>query len=149
MSDQQNSNTSTTSQPPLSQAWEDLGKQFQTLGESIADTFRTAWTNEDNRQHVQNMRGGLEAMITEIDKVIKETTVTPNAQRVKDELGKTAKVMQSTGEQTVEEFRPQVAKTLRQFSDQLEKLINTMEIKQPPETSTNNQPPTGTRKTSA
>ena len=39
-----------------SEAWQEVGKQFQTMGESLATAFRTAWNDEQNRKKVQEMR---------------------------------------------------------------------------------------------
>ena len=40
-----------TEEQTTNEAWSEVGKQFQSLGESLAKAFRTAWEDEENRQH--------------------------------------------------------------------------------------------------
>ncbi len=50
-------------------AWREVGSQIRSLGESLSAAFSTAWEGDgdDTRQHLQDMRSGLAAMIEEID----------------------------------------------------------------------------------
>jgi hypothetical protein len=56
---------------PPHDAWRQVGKQFQALGESLAAAFRAAWEDEENRQHVREMQAGLEKMVNEVGQAIK------------------------------------------------------------------------------
>jgi hypothetical protein len=87
VSDEQKKETQTPGE-----AWQDVGKQFQTLGESVAAAFRTAWTSEENRQHLQGMQAGLEAMVNEIANAIKDSATSPDAQKARAEAGRTIHV---------------------------------------------------------
>ena len=55
--------TEKTEKQTTDEAWRQVGRQFQTLGESLAEAVRTAWKSEGTRRHVQNMQDGLEAAI--------------------------------------------------------------------------------------
>ena len=47
-----------TDEQTTGEAWREVGRQFQALGESLATAFRTAWESEENREHVQDMKTG-------------------------------------------------------------------------------------------
>ena len=36
--------------------WEEIGEQFRTLGESIAEALRVTWEREETRHHVQELQ---------------------------------------------------------------------------------------------
>lgn len=114
----------TTSQ---SDAWKEVGKQFETLGESLADAFRTAWDDEENRQKAREMRAGLESMINDVSAAIKDTADSPEGQHFRQEAQKTAESFRSAGEQTVQEVRPHLISALRQVNLEIQKMIQRME----------------------
>jgi len=118
-------------QPTSSEAWEEVGKQFQALGESLAAAFRAAWHNEENRQRVQEMQSGLEAMVNEVGKAIKESAATPQVQQMRTEAEKAAASLRVAGEQTAQEVRPHLLSALRQANAELQKMISHMEEKPP------------------
>jgi vacuolar-type H+-ATPase subunit E/Vma4 len=109
------------------EAWEEVGRQFQTLGESIAAAFRTAVKDETNRQRLEQMRTGLESMVDEVGQAIKETAATPGGQKVKTEAQQAAQKLRTAGEQTIQEARPHLMNALRQLNDELQKMIDRME----------------------
>jgi hypothetical protein len=116
------------------EAWQEVGKQFQLLGESIAATFRTAWQSEENRRRAKEMQSGLEAMITEIGQAIKDSTSSPEAQKARGEVDKTVESVRAASEQTVQEVRPHLVSALRQVNDELQKLIGRLEQEKAPVT---------------
>lgn len=118
-------------QPTTSEAWQEVGKQFQTLGESLATAFRTAWTDEQNRKRVQDMRQGVEQMLNDVGKALDETAKSPHMQQAKTEAKKTAESVRAAGEQTYQELRPQIVSALRQLNDELQKLVGKMEKAKP------------------
>jgi hypothetical protein len=107
--------------------WRDVGRQFQALGESLAQAFRTAWEGESNRQHVQNMQFGLEAMVNEIGQAIKEASSSPEGQKVRQEIEKAAESAHAAGKQALQDARPHLRSALRQVSAELEKIINNLD----------------------
>lgn len=107
--------------------WEEVGQQFQALGESLAAAFRTAWDNEENRQQMQRMKAGLEQMVNEVSQAIKDSAASSAGQQVRDEAKKVASTLRTAGEQTAQEVRPHLLSALRQIEEELQKLINRME----------------------
>ncbi len=109
------------------EAWQEVGNQFQTLGESLAAAFRASWHNEDNRRRVQEMQEGLEAMINSVGQAIKESATSPEAHKARAEVSKAAQTVRAAGEQTIQEVRPHLLSALHQVNAELQKLIGRME----------------------
>ncbi|HEY3341171.1 MAG TPA: hypothetical protein VGK81_04095 [Anaerolineae bacterium] len=130
-------------QSSTSEAWQEVGKQFQTLGESLATAFRTAWADEQNRKRMLDMRQGVEQMLHEVGKALDETAKSPNVQQAKVEAKRAAESMRVAGEQTYKEVRPQLESALRQLNDEVQKLIGRMDAAKPAENtpSTPAEPP--------
>ncbi len=120
-----------TTPPPgrstTAEAWREVGKQFEALGNSLANVFRTAWEDENTRRHVREMQNGLETMINEVSKAIKEASASPEGQKARAEAERAAQSLRAAGEKTWQETRPQLVSALRQLSTELQKTINRLE----------------------
>ena len=110
-----------------SQSWEDVGRQFQTLGESIGAAFRSAWGKEETRQSFQKMQTGLEGMVTEIRQAMQETFNAEDVGQLKTDVRKTVGDIAGQGKQTFHEVRPHLVGALQQVNQELQKLIDRME----------------------
>ena len=109
-------------------SWQEVGRQFQTLGESLAAAMRSAWEREENRKRLEEMQNGLESMVDEVGKAIKDTTNSPQAQQVKEEAQKAAGSFSNAFEQSAQEVRPQLLSALRQVNVELQKLIDRLKV---------------------
>lgn len=120
-------------QPP-SDVWQEVARQFQVLGDTLAAAFRSSWNDEENRKRIQQVQGSLENVVREIDLGLQNAAHSPEAQRARDEAKRAAEQVRQAGEQTVQEVRPQVLTALKQVNVELQKLVNRMEGKpqQPP-----------------
>lgn len=129
MSDEnpQDNSRANTNQPGSEEAWHEVGRQFQQLGDSLSQAFRTAWQDEKNRQTVEEMRGGLEALVKQVGDVIHENAGSEEGHKLKEEAVKAAHNLRDAGEQTVQEVRPQLVTALRQVNIELQKLIDSMD----------------------
>ncbi len=127
MSDEQTTKQTEPTQPGSGEAWREVGKQFETLGVTLAAAVRAAWHDESNRKRVQEMQTGLEAMITEVSHAIKETAASPQGQRMRAEATKAGEHLRAAGEQTVQDVRPHLVSALKQVNEELQKLLVRME----------------------
>ena len=105
------------------EAWRQVGRQFQALGESLAEALRTAWESDETQQHAQNMKDGLEAMIGKISQAIKEASDSPEAQKIRGEAEKASESLRTAAEQTWEEVRPQLLSALNQVNAELQRML--------------------------
>ena len=110
--------------------WQDVGKQFEALGQSLAQALRTAWENESTQRQVQEMRTGLESMVRDVEKAIKDSASSPQGQQIRQEAGRAAESLKTATQQTVQEVRPRLIDALQQVNNELQKLISRMENKE-------------------
>jgi hypothetical protein len=121
-----------TEEKTTEEAWHEVGRQFQVLGESLAEAFRTAWENEKNRRRVEEMQSGVEAMIDRVEAAIEDFSASPEAQKVKETAEKAAESARVAGEKTWQETRPMLLSALNQLNAELQKMIGRLE-KEPPQ----------------
>jgi len=117
-----------TEQQTTQEAWRQVGGQFQALGESLAQAFRTAWESEENRQHLRDMQSGLEAMVGQ---AIKEAGASSEGQKVRQEAEKAVASARAAGERAWQEAQPHLLSALRQANAELQKMIGRLEEKPP------------------
>lgn len=110
-------------------SWQEVGRQFQALGESLAQAMRSAWENEETQRRVNEMRTGLESMAREVGKAVEDTANSPQGQRIRSDAERAADSVRSATEQTVQEVRPQLISALQQLNSELQKLIDRVESK--------------------
>jgi hypothetical protein len=109
------------------ESWDEVGKQFQTLGESLATAFRTAWQDESNRKKVEEMKIGLQSLVKEVGKAIDESATSERGQKLIHEAERAADSLHKAGVETVQEVQPHLLTALRQVSLELQKLIERIE----------------------
>jgi len=135
MSDEQATPQAAQLKSTTGEVWHEVGKQFEVLGNSLANAFRTMWEDENTRSHMHEMQNGLETMINEVNKAIKEAAQSPQAHKARTEAGKAAQSVRTAGEKTWQETRPQLVSALRQLSAELQKTITKLEEQTKPSAS--------------
>lgn len=108
-------------------AWREVGRQFETLGESLSRAFRVAWEREETQQHVQSMQDGLEKMVERIDQAVREARESQQGKKLRAEAEKTAESLRKAGEQTWQEARPQLLTALKKANTELQRFIEDLE----------------------
>ena len=121
-------------------SWQDVGRQFQILGESLAAALRTSVNTEDNRRRMASMQSGIEAMVRDVDKAITDAAESPEAGRARQEAQRAAESLRRAGEQTAQDIRPQLLLALKQVNDELQRLIGRMEGGPPPDDGAESKP---------
>ena len=109
------------------QAWEEVGHQFEQLGQSLATAFKTLWERQDTQQQFESLRVGLKSMADDVSAAVSKSITTEEAQKIKAEAQKAAESAQKATEKTAAELRPQVTTALKQLNAELQKLIDRME----------------------
>lgn len=127
--------------PGKSDSWAEVGRQFQELGDSLAQAVRATWQDEETQKRLREVRAGLESMAQEVGKAIDETAHSPQGQRVRESAGRTAESMRSATEQTVQEIRPHLIRALEELNQQLQKLIEHISPRNNPPGTPPTQPP--------
>jgi hypothetical protein len=112
------------------QAWEEVGRQFEELGTSLAAAFRALWESQETQQHMVSVREGLRSLADEVSEAVTKTAASPEAQRVQVGAKKAAASARAASEKAIEETRPQIISALRQMNAELQKLINRLETEE-------------------
>ncbi len=115
--------------------WQEVGKQFQRLGESLSSAFRTARENEDNRRTLRNLSEGLGSLASEVGKAIDEVASSDEGQWVRQEAEKAAKSAREVGADMCQDVRPHVVSALNQVGTELQTLMGKLEAKTGPDKS--------------
>ena len=121
----------TTSEQTTEESWHEVGRQFQALGESLATAFRTAWESEENRQYLESMKAGLESLVDDVGRAIREASTSPEAQKVREEVEKAAESARVAGEKALQDARPYLISALDQINTEMQKIISHLEQKEP------------------
>ncbi|MBN1956488.1 MAG: hypothetical protein JW900_15770 [Anaerolineae bacterium] len=108
-------------------AWREVGQQFQSLGESLSRAFRSAWESVENRQHLQEVRVGLESMVREVGQAIDEAVSSPEAQRAKEEMDRVVASAHTAGREALDHSRPYLVSALSRISDELQEIARRLE----------------------
>ena len=122
-----------TDEHTTDESWREVGRQFQALGEGLAQAVRTAWESEENRQHVENMRTGLESMVEHVSRAIQEACDSPDGQRVRSEVERAAQSARVAGEKALQDAQPHLLSALNYVNDEIQKIIVRMEPKKSPD----------------
>jgi hypothetical protein len=131
MASEQTGEEHTTEEQTAEQAWREVGRQFQVLGESLATAFRTAWESEENRQHLESVRTGLEAMVNDISQAAQEVGASPEGQRVREEMERAAESARVAGERALQDARPHLLSALQWINAEMRKVIDRLDQQDP------------------
>jgi Skp family chaperone for outer membrane proteins len=112
------------------QAWEDVGRQFRSLGESLASAFKSSWEKEETRQHLEKMQAELEAMAAEIARSTQDMVDSEEGQKLKAEVEQAAQSARAAGQQTAEELQPHLLEAFRRVRSELDQIITRLEREQ-------------------
>jgi hypothetical protein len=123
----QNERQTGPGQQPGGDPWQEVGKQFQILGESLAAAFRASVDDPQHRRRLHEMRGGLENMIRDVDKAITDAASSPQADQARGDAQRAAETLRSASEQTVQEIRPRLVAALKQVNEELQKFADRLE----------------------
>ena len=119
-----------TEQPPNSKAaWEEVGKQFEALGKSIAGAFGAAWQDPNNRTELEKIKASIKQMADDVENAVSQAANSEKGQQIKTDVEKAAQSLAEGARETYDEVKPQVTSALKQVGDELTRLVNRFEGK--------------------
>jgi len=110
-------------------SWQEVGKQFESLGVSLAQALRSTWGRVGSTSEAQQVKAGVESLLRDVGKAVEDTAASPDGQKVKEEVNRAAQSLRTAGEQTLEEAKPQIISALKQINEELQKLIQKVETR--------------------
>lgn len=111
----------------VEESWQEVGRQFHALGESLARAFRTAWESGENRQHLESVKDGLESLVENVGRAIQDTSASPEGQRMREEVEKAAHSARAAGERALQDARPHLLSALEWMNEEMQKIIDRLE----------------------
>lgn len=116
-------------------AWQEVGRQFQQLGESLAAAFQTTINDETTRKNMKDLQDGLENAVQGLRSTVQKGVGELKEQNIGEQARQAAESLKTAGEQTVQEVRPHLLSALQQLNRELDQLVQSMQSKpaQPPE----------------
>ncbi|GAB4434623.1 MAG: hypothetical protein Kow0031_16360 [Anaerolineae bacterium] len=124
---QTNEQTNQQSTPPPPDPWQEVGRQFSALGESLAAAFSTTLNNPETRRTVEKMKTELNAAVEQLSQKATEVHQSEEAQKMQAEFQKAAHTAQEKGQEIYSQVQPELVSALRTVSAEFEKLIRHME----------------------
>jgi hypothetical protein len=109
------------------EAWHEVGRQFQALGESLATAVRAGWEREETRRHLQGMQAGLEAMVDQVGQVIQEISASPEAQQACTQAKRAAESARTAGEEALRDAQPHLLSALNRANAELQKIVSRLQ----------------------
>ncbi len=70
-------------------------------------------------------------MVRDVEKAIQDSASTPQGQQIRSEASRAAESLKTATHQTVQEVRPHLVDALQQLNNELQRLIQRMENKEP------------------
>jgi hypothetical protein len=113
--------------PGTDESWQEVGKQFESLGATLAQALRSTWSRVESNSDAQQVKASLDVLLRDVGKAVEDAAASPDGQKVKAEVHRTAQSLRTAGEQTMEETRPQIISALKTINDELQKLIQKVE----------------------
>jgi len=116
-----------TGQTPPGDPWQEVGRQFQLLGQSLAAALRVSWNEPENRKRVRAMQSDLERMVKDVDSAITDAAASPQARQARAEAKRTVDSLRQASEETIQDVRPRLLEALKVVNAELNKLVTRME----------------------
>ncbi len=116
-----------------SSQWDAAAKDFQRLGESIAEAVKSAWENETTQRQMNDLKEGLHSMTEQVGQVVEEARQTITSDDVKAEVHKAANDVKGFGDKMYGEAKPVLLDMLKALDDGLKKMIDHLEAAAQPQ----------------
>ncbi len=110
-------------------AWQEVGRQFQRLGESLAAAFQTAVNDETSRKNMKDLQDGLERAVQGIRGTVQKGVSELESKNFGEQARQAADSLIDAGEQTVEEVKPHLLSALEQLNRELDRMVRSLQSK--------------------
>lgn len=121
------SGRTTSDQQKGANPWDDVLRDFQSLGQNIARAAQTTLQGEKGADRLQEIRRGVEQMADEVARNIDEAARTTQKDQVKQEVRKAAAEVKDLGDKVYTDTKPYLLGALRSLNEGLQKIISSLE----------------------
>ncbi len=115
------------------EAWQEVGRQFKLLGESLSSALHTAWESEATQQSLRELQTGIHSAVEAVNKVAAKaakpaTPPPPLTHEVEHFLRVTRQAVAQAGD----EDRPKLIAILEGVTAELQDLVTVLKTPPPP-----------------
>ncbi|MCE5191554.1 MAG: hypothetical protein LLG08_07335 [Actinomycetia bacterium] len=110
-------------------AWSDVVAQLGALGDAVARWARVAVNDPDNKRHAEELKQGIEKMLSSVGDATDKATGSEVGQSFKDAAEKTGDAFKVAGQKFNSEVGPHLAGAFRSASERLREAAGKMEQK--------------------
>jgi len=118
-------------QTTKSNPWDDILKDFQSLGQNISKAVQEAVHDEKYKESLKDLRQGLENTVNQVAKSIDEAVKSPQAEEVKVEVKKAVGEVKEAGSKAYSDTKPFLITALQTLNDGIQKLIDRLQEPHP------------------
>lgn len=108
---------------PPADEWEELGRRVSELGDAIVAAVRAAADDPENRKRLDELKSGLESMVTVVGDAFSGASETNEGKR----LGEAAERVAAAGRRAAEDMKPKIADVARKAGDVLKDAADRMQ----------------------
>lgn len=127
--------TKTTSEPEHN-PWDDVLKDFQSLGQSITEAVQDALHEEKYKESLKELRHGLENTANQVAKSIDEAIQSSQTEEAKASVKKAAEDVKGVGDRVYSDTKPHLINALQSLNQGIQKLIDRLQAVQAESTAT-------------
>ena len=113
-------------QPKASDAWSEVGRQVQTLGETLAAAFKATIQDEQVQQHLDRVQSDLNAAGEQISQKAKEASDSMKNMNVDEETRKIGEEVQATGRDLADEIQPHLINALKKIQTGIDQIVDNL-----------------------
>ena len=122
------SEESTSSHSASEDQWNQVGGDFQKLGQSIATAITGLWNDDKNREQLTEIQSGLSNMAEQVTGAVNEAISSDTSQDVKTGVNKAVDEAKEAGGKIYSDSRPFVIGALKKMNESLQTIIDRLDV---------------------
>ena len=130
-----------TSQQAKANPWEDVVRDFQSLGQNIANAINSSLNEERTRERLRDLQENLDAVSNQVADSIDEAIKSPPVESAKTEVKKAVDEAREFGTKTYGEAKPHLINVLESLNHGIQKIIDRLQESEAQAQSPNEEPP--------
>jgi hypothetical protein len=114
-------------QQPGSSPWDDVIKDFQSLGQSISNAVQSAVSDDKNKEALHELRTGLEKAANQVAQSIDEAAHSAQADQVKTGVKKAVDDVRGFSDKVYTDTKPALITALESLNSGIQKMIDRLQ----------------------
>ncbi len=109
--------------PGAETTWQDVAREFQTLGKTLGEAFRAAWQRPpDDAGQLSHLQEALQGIVDEVNGALDRGASSPEAEEARAQLTRLTESIRQAADRAGDQLRPELLSLLRQANAELRRL---------------------------